>query len=154
MDLQKYYYGYDEFKNDVTQLASLVEPYGADTYVAIARGGLTLGHFLAQTLDTRRLYTLNSIHYEKQQKLDFFEIFNLPNLEGAKRVLLLDDIVDSGETVQQILKVLTKKYPGIEFKVATIFYKPLATVQPDFALKEAKGWIDFFWEVDTVDSTN
>ncbi|MGM0623251.1 MAG: phosphoribosyltransferase [Campylobacterota bacterium] len=148
--MHKYYYGYDEFKNDVKELEKKVASFGADTFVAVARGGLTLGHFLAHNLDTRRLYTINSIHYEKEKKLDSFDIFNIPNLKDAKKVLLLDDIVDSGETMEELLQVLGAKYPGIEFKLATIFYKPAAKVQPDFALKQAYEWIDFFWEVDTA----
>jgi len=148
--LEKYYYGYDEFKDDVKELVELIKPYNADTYLAIARGGLTLGHFMANALDTRRLYTLNSIHYNGQDKLDTFDIFNIPRLDDAKRVLIIDDIIDSGETMQEILKILKLKYPKIEFKIATIFYKKSALLKPDFYLKEAKKWIDFFWEVDCL----
>jgi len=148
--LQKYYYGYDEFKDDVKSLEQLIKPFEADTFVAVARGGLTLGHFLAHNLDTRRLYTINSIHYEKQTKLDSFEIFNIPNLCDAKKVILLDDIIDSGETMEQLIKLLHQKYPQIELKVATLFYKPTAKVKPDFTLKQAHKWIEFFWEVDTA----
>ena len=32
--------------------------------LAVARGGLTLGHSLAVALENRNLFTLNSIHYE------------------------------------------------------------------------------------------
>ncbi len=28
------------------------------------------------------------------------------------------------------------------------FYKKTAVLQPDFAVREANEWIDFFWEVD------
>ena len=45
-------------------------------------------------------------------------------------------------------KILKDKFPGVEFKLATIFYKKTAVLQPDFCVKEAKGWIDFFWEAD------
>ena len=148
--LKKYYYSYDEFREDVKDLVELVKPYNADTYLAIARGGLTLGHFIANAINSRRLFSLNSIHYEKDKKLNTFEIFNIPNLEDAKRVLIIDDIIDSGETMKEILKILQKKYPSIEFRVATIFYKNSACFKADYALKEATEWIDFFWEVDCL----
>ena len=32
---------------------------------------------MAQALDMRNLYTLNSIHYEGELKLDTFNIFNI-----------------------------------------------------------------------------
>ncbi len=148
--MKKYYYSYNEFIKDVKDLIKLIEPFKADTYLAIARGGLTLGHFIANATNSRRLFSLNSIHYEKDKKLDILDIFNIPNLDDAKRVLIIDDIIDSGETMQEILKVLKKLYPNIEFKVATIFYKKSASFKADFALKEAKEWIDFFWEVDCL----
>ena len=150
--MEKYYYGYDEFKDDVKELVELTKPYNADTYLAIARGGLTLGHFMANALDTRRLYTLNSIHYNGEEKLDTFDIFNVPSLDDAKRVLIIDDIIDSGETMREIIKLLKVKYPNTEFKTATIFYKTSAVLKADFALKEAHEWIDFFWEVDIINA--
>ncbi|HGZ70991.1 MAG TPA: phosphoribosyltransferase [Nitratifractor sp.] len=148
--MEKKYYGYSEFLGDVKELSAKVKEYNPDTLLAVARGGLTLGHFMAQALDTRRLFALNSIHYEKESKLETIEIFNIPDLKSAKRVVVVDDIVDSGETLSEIIKVLQKAYPHCEFKLATIFYKPTAIIQADYTLKEAKEWIDFFWEVDPL----
>jgi len=146
--VQKYYYSYDEFLKDVETLSSKVKEFEPDTLLAVARGGLTLGHFMAQSLDTRRLFALNSIHYDKERKLDSLEIFNIPNLSDAKRVVIVDDIVDSGETLKGILTLLKQKYPNCEFKLATIFYKPTAIIEADYRVKKADQWIDFFWEVD------
>lgn len=146
--MEKFYYSYDEFAKDTQKLVDSCRDYNADILLAVARGGLTLGHLMAQALDTRNLFTLNSIHYEGELKLDTFNIFNIPDLSSAKRVLIIDDIVDSGETMQEILRVLGEKFPDTEFKLATIFYKPTAVLQPDYTVREAKEWIDFFWEVD------
>jgi xanthine phosphoribosyltransferase len=146
--LEKYYYGYDEFLRDTLNLSGQLKEYQPDTLLAIARGGLTLGHFLASALDTRRLFTINSIHYDDTKKLDTFDIFNIPNLVDAKKVVLIDDIVDSGETMREIKNLLESKYPSVEFKIATIFYKPTAVIEADFKVKEADKWIDFFWEID------
>ena len=65
---------------------------------------------------------------------------------------MIDDIVDSGETLQEIMKILREQYPECEFKIATIFYKSTAVIEADFAIKKAHEWIDFFWEVDLLDS--
>jgi xanthine phosphoribosyltransferase len=146
--LHKFYYSYDLFKKDTQILVNLCKCYNADILLAVARGGLTLSHLMSQALDIRRLYTLNSIHYEGQKKLDTFNIFNIPDLSNAKKVLIIDDIIDSGETMKEILSILTNKYPNIEFKIATLFYKQTALVKPDFSVREANEWIDFFWEVD------
>ena len=148
--MKKYYYKYDEFLGDVIALAHKIKEYSPDTILAVARGGLTLGQFIAEAIDTRRLFTLNAIHYNKERKLDSLEIFNIPDLRSAKRVIIVDDIVDSGETLKEVVHLLKQKYPYCEFKLATIFYKPTALIEVDYTIKEAYEWIDFFWEVDPL----
>ena len=49
--------------------------------------------------------------------------------------------------MSEILRILREKFPHCEFKIATIFYKKTAILSPDFAVKEANDWIEFFWEV-------
>ena len=149
--MKKVYYGYNECLEDCRVLIPQLKEYNPDALISIARGGLLLGHLLSEALDTREIYSLNSIHYEGTKKLDTFEIFNIPDLTRLHKIVLIDDIVDSGESMVEILKILQKKYPHCEFKVATIFYKTTALMQPDFSVKEAKNWIEFFWEVDLLE---
>ena len=148
--MEKCYYGYEEFVDDASALVHKIADFDPDTLLAVARGGLTLGHFMAQGMDTRRLFALNSIHYDKTQKLDTLEVFNIPDLSTAKRVLIVDDIIDSGETLREVLRMLKEQYPHCEFKLATIFYKPTAVIEADYTLEKAHDWIDFFWEVDLL----
>lgn len=145
---EKYYYGYEEFVQDTQVLVDKCRSYEPCVLLGVARGGLTLSHLMAQAMNMRNLYTLNSIHYEGELKLDTFNIFNIPDMSHAKKVLVIDDIVDSGETMREILKVLREKFPQTEFKLATIFYKPTAVIEADYTVKIADKWIDFFWEVD------
>jgi len=150
--LKKVYYGYEECIQDCKVLVPQLKEYKPDAMVAIARGGLVLGHLLSEALETREIYSLNSIHYDGTKKLDTFEIFNIPDLTRKHKVVLIDDIVDSGESMVEIIKILKEKYPHSEFKIATVFYKPSALIQPDFTVKEAKDWIEFFWEVDLLET--
>ena len=144
----KKYYSYNECVNDCKILLPQLKEYNPDALVAIARGGLTIGHLLAQGLNTNNLFTINSVHYNNMEKLNSFKITNIPNLQNFKKVILTDDIIDSGETMSEILKLLKLKYPHCEFKITTLFYKTTAIIKADFTVKEAKYWIDFFWEVD------
>ena len=146
--MEKLHYSYDLFRDDTKKLVESCKDYEADVLLAIARGGLTLGHFMSEALNMRNLYSLNSIHYEGELKLDTFNIFNIPDISHAKKVLIVDDIVDSGETMQEILRILKEKFPNVEFKLATLFYKKTAVLQPDYTVREATQWIDFFWEAD------
>ncbi|MCI6988774.1 MAG: phosphoribosyltransferase [Campylobacter sp.] len=141
------YYSFEEFRNDAKELAArLKNEFDPEAIVAIARGGMTLGHAVAMILDNRNLFTLNSIHYDGDKKLDEVKIFNIPDLSKFKSVILVDDMIDSGESMSEILRVLKRDYPSVNFKVATIFYKKRALLKPDFCIKEAKEWIEFFWE--------
>lgn len=145
---EKYYYGYDEFKKDTQILVDKCRDYEPNVILGVARGGLTLSHMMGQAMNMRNVFTLNSIHYEGELKLDTFNIFNIPDLSSAKKVLVVDDIVDSGETMREILKILREKFPKTDFKLATIFYKPTACLKADYSVKIADKWIEFFWEVD------
>ena len=140
------YYSYDEFKIDVNMLAKELKVYEPDVILAVARGGMTLGHFLAEALEMRDLYSINSIHYEETRKLDTIDIFNMPDLSKATKVVIVDDIIDSGETIIELKKVLLEKYPNLDLKVAAIYYKEKALLRPDFAAREATEWIEFFWD--------
>ena len=146
--MEKLYYSYDLFVKDTQLLVDKCRDFEPEILLAAARGGLTLAHLMSQAMDMRNLYTLNSIHYEGDLKLDTFNIFNIPDVSHAKKVLIVDDIVDSGETIREILKVLNEKFPNVEFRLATLFYKKTAVLKPDYYIKEANQWIDFFWEVD------
>ena len=150
--MKKVYYSYENCVEDCKVLLPQIKEYNPDALIAIARGGLVLGHLLSEALETREIYTLNSIHYDGTKKLDTFNIFNIPDLKGKTKVVLIDDIVDSGESMVEIIKILQEKYSDCEFKIATIFYKPTAIIQPNFTVKEAKDWIEFFWEIDLLET--
>ncbi len=141
------FYSFDEFHSDVKALSREVrDKYNPDVLLAIARGGLTLGHFMAEILEMRDLYSLNSIHYQETEKLETLDIFNIPDLSKKKKILLVDDIIDSGETMMEIKRIVKEKYPHVELKVATLFYKDTALMTPEFSIKHADDWIEFFWE--------
>jgi len=142
----KYYYCYNEFLKDLEKLTPKIKKYNPDTLLAIARGGMTIGHFLAERMNMRNVYSLNAISYEDDKKIGKPKIFNIPDLRDKKRVLLLDDISDSGETLEAVLQTLKKMYPNTEFKTLTLFFKKQTTVIPDIVLHETDKWIVFFWD--------
>ncbi len=141
-------YKYTNFISDLDQFIDQFRYYDPDIILSIARGGATLGHFIANRLKIRDLYSINSIHYNDKHKLTKVKVKNIPNLGKNRRVLIVDDIIDSGDSMYEILKILKKEYPANNYKVATLFYKKDAKIKPDFMLHEAKDWIDFFWELD------
>jgi xanthine phosphoribosyltransferase len=146
-----YYYSYDEFVNDIKSIIPTLKAEGFDSIVSIARGGATIGHFISEALELRELYSINSILYDDQEKMEIITISSIPNLNSNSKVLVVDDICDSGTTLKSVMQELHKEYSDIEFKSFTIYYKDSAVYTPDFKLKEANEWIDFFWSADTRD---
>ena len=142
------FYSYDEFAVDAKRMAKQIkDEFNPEVILAVARGGLTLGHSLAVALENRNLFTLNSIHYEDTNKLDTIQIFNVPDLSKYTKILLVDDIIDSGESMVEIKRELLKRYPNLDIKIATVFYKEKALLLPEFKVKEAHDWVEFFWDI-------
>ena len=142
------FYSYDEFAVDTKKMAKQIkDEFDPEVILAVARGGLTLGHSLAVALENRNLFTLNSIHYEDTNKLDTIQIFNVPDLSKYTKILLVDDIIDSGESMIEIKRELLKRYPNLDIKIATVFYKEKALLLPEFKVKEAHDWVEFFWDI-------
>lgn len=142
------FYSYDEFAVDAKKMAKQIkDEFDPEVILAVARGGLTLGHSLAVALENRNLFTLNSIHYEDTNKLDTIQIFNVPDLSRYTKILLVDDIIDSGESMVEIKRELLKRYPNLDIKIATVFYKEKALLLPEFKVKEVHDWVEFFWDI-------
>jgi len=144
---KKIYYPYNEFRDDLKILIKNIDQ-NFDTIVPISRGGLCIGQMFGEFYDIRQVYTINTISYEETKKLDEVKVFHLPNLEHSNRVLIVDDIVDSGDTLVTVLEVLKKKYPKVTFFTASIFYKSTAVIEPTWWVKKPSGWIEFFWSED------
>lgn len=143
----RYYYGYEEFVSDCHRLTEMID-WEFDTIIGISRGGLTLSHLFGEYYDIRQVYAINTIGYDDAIKLESTKVFNIPDITASKNVLIVDDIVDSGDTLELVLSLLSQQYPDCNFKSASLLYRQSATIEPDWYSQLAKQWIDFFWSVD------
>ncbi|HID47592.1 MAG TPA: phosphoribosyltransferase, partial [Methanococcaceae archaeon] len=123
-----------DFKEDLRTLTQKIDQnfdaVSFDAILGIARGGLSMAQFLGEYYDKREVYSINTIGYDDTQKNDTVEVFNIPELKSAKKVLIVDDIVDSGDTLVEVLSVLNEKYPNVTFMTASLFYKKTAKITP------------------------
>lgn len=143
-----YYYSYEEFVVDTKKLIVCVDDFKPEVIVGIARGGLTLSHSIAEGMDIREVQTLRTELYDKSCKRDELSIFDTCDFSDKTRVLVVDDISDSGDTLNAIMNHLKSKFQSIEFKSATLFYKKTSCYEPDYWINDATQWIEFFWEKD------
>lgn len=142
------YYSYDNFKIDTNKLLLEIKEFNPEVLVGIARGGLTLSHALAEGLNIRNVQTLSTELYDRTKKRESICISGECEFENIERVLVIDDIADSGDTLKAIMDLLDANFPEVEIKSATLFYKQTSIFEPDFWINEADEWIDFFWERD------
>ena len=140
---------YESFGIAARELATTVLESGfePDWIVAIARGGLIIGGALAYALGHKNIATVNVEFYTGiDDRLDvpveLPPVLNLDDLVN-RRVLLVDDVADTGETLQL---VLDKCRPAVEeIRTAVLYHKPRSIVVPDYAWRVVSSWIDFPW---------
>lgn len=125
-------------------LASGFEP---EVVVAIARGGLLPAGAIAYGLGVKNCGAINVEFYTGiGTVLDAPEVLP-PELDMAyldgRRVLLVDDVADSGRTLALAVQLLKDK--GADVRSVTIYTKPSTIIQPDFAWKDTDLWINFPW---------
>lgn len=118
-----------------------------DCIVTIARGGLALSNMLADLLNVPvAVFTVNT--YKEMHKLSQPEIrFGISPEINDKRVLLFDDIADTGDTLAFGVDYL-KKSGVLEVKTASLYLKPKSIVTPDFFFERVNEWVIFPFEID------
>lgn len=118
--------------------------------VGIERGGVPLAKALARELDLPSL-TIKISYYIGDKKQDT-PVVDLRGVTFSSEdvVLIVDDLVDTGGTVELLKRML--KDLCIPNKVAVYFYKPHSTVVPDFFVETTEDWIVFPWEQSECES--
>jgi hypoxanthine phosphoribosyltransferase len=104
--------------------------------------------FLAQLTDHRLIDTFCIWSYTGEKPtLPTHTQKNFEHLEG-KRVLLIDDLVDTGATMESALYWIKRWNPS-SVLTAVIVKKAGSNFTPDFWVQEAPEgqWIDFPWEI-------
>jgi len=105
-------------------------------FVAILNGSFMFASEIMKRVTVPSQITFVRIQtYEGMQTTSkYTEVFGLTDNIENKTVVILEDIVDSGFTIQSMLKMLDAKKPK-EVKVATLLFKPEALqcdVKPDY----------------------
>ncbi|GAA3649571.1 phosphoribosyltransferase [Microbacterium marinilacus] len=138
--------GFGEATRDLARRI-LDDGFEPEVVVAIARGGLLPAGAIAYGLGAKNCGALNVEFYTGiGTVLDAPEVLP-PELDMAyldgRRVLLVDDVADSGRTLALAVDLLTAQ--GADVRSVTIYTKPSTIITPDYAWKDTGLWIDFPW---------
>ena len=120
------YYSWDAYIDLNERLVAKVaeSDWQFDSILCLSRGGMRPGDFFSRVYDMPLAILATSSYREKagtvQSDLDIAEcITGVSELSG--KVLLVDDMVDSGKTIREVVRHLKERYPAItEIRVAVL----------------------------------
>lgn len=118
-----------------------------DVIVGIARGGLVPARILSDMLGNGELQTMRIKFYDAVGKTTERPTILSPQLKvKGKRILLVDDIADTGKSLAAAMEHLKEGEAGAVFTVA-LAKKPSSSLVPDLYTLETDAWVIFPWEV-------
>lgn len=140
---------YERFGEASRELAGMVveSGYHPDWVVSIARGGLLIGGAIGYALSIKNIATINVEFYtDVDERLEvpvvLPPVLNLLDLDDTS-VLVVDDVADTGETLQLVIDLLSVHVS--EVRSLVLYEKSRSVVKPDYVWKRTDQWINFPW---------
>ncbi len=144
------YVSNDEYHNLIEKLAIRIHQSGwqFDTILCLARGGMRPGDILSRIFD-KPLAIMSTSSYRaqagtQQGRLDIAHYITTPRGEIAGKVLLVDDLADTGKTLAAVIEQLRTNYkPITELRSAVIWTKGLSAIKADYSIESlpTNPWI-------------
>ena len=150
------YVTWDQYHALIEKLALQVHQSGwqFNQIICIARGGLRVGDVISRIYDLPLAILSTSSYTEKagtiRGELMIAEQMTMASGRLGDRVLLVDDLVDSGVTLEAVTRTLPQRYPQITaLRTAVIWYKACSVFKPDYFIEylPENPWIHQPFEV-------
>jgi uncharacterized protein len=119
-----------------------------DIIVGVCRGGWVPARILSDLLRNSNLASVKAKKYLGIGKAKSESTLTQPlstNVLG-KKVLIVDDVADSGDSLKLIINHAVQQ-GAKQVKTATIYFKPCCRIKPDYFEQETSSWIVFPWEI-------
>lgn len=145
----KEYLGWGQIEGLVDRLLEQL-PRDYDALLAVTRGGLVPAGLIAEKINQRNVIVAAVMFYtDEGETLDEPVFLQFPSdaILNRKRVLIIDDIWDSGRTAMGVKERI--EAAGGEAEIAVLHYKPGQSVyeeEPDYYVVETDHWIVYPWE--------
>ncbi len=118
-----------------------------DLVIGIARGGVPLAMVIADKLgvkvDIINVKSYTGIGKEERTKPRILSTLT-DGIKGG-RILLVDDLVEHGDTMKLVSAYIRKRKPK-ELRTAVLFKKPWSKFEPDYFLRKVDRWVVFPWD--------
>jgi hypoxanthine phosphoribosyltransferase len=145
-------YNWNDIERLCRELARKIKAsdFKVDAIVAIARGGWVPARILADLLGVRELHSVKTEHWGIVATVTGKATITQPlntRLDG-KNVLIVDDVVDTGETMN-IVKDHVLSLGAKEVRTAVLDYKKTSSFVPDYFGSEMESWkwIVYPWSI-------
>jgi uncharacterized protein len=134
------YVSWSDYHQKIEQLAAQIYQSGWEfnQIICLARGGLRVGDILSRIYD-KPLAILATSSYSgagKQERgnLIFSQHVTMTTKTLGSRILLVDDLVDSGVTLKDTIPWLKEysKTPVEDIRTAVLWYKGCSVIAPDY----------------------
>ena len=126
---------WDQFVTDIQELASDIRDdssFTPDFLLGIARGGWIPTYYLSTILSVKNIASIGIKYTDKDRTVR--EIYSLPDaLPKNARVLLIEDILESGRSMEEAAHILEEK--GVEVYTAALYIAKNALYVPDFYVR-------------------
>jgi uncharacterized protein len=145
------YISWSEYGNLAEALAEKIRAHGKryDLVVGIARGGIPVAMVVSDHLDVK-IDFVNVKSYNDIGKRTAPRILStLTETVADKDVLLVDDLVDQGDTLAFMKRYLEDQKPKT-LETAVMFRKPWSKTEPDYFLESISEWVVFPFELGEV----
>ncbi len=124
------------------------ENYVPDVIVAVMRGGWVPARIVLDMLKVSGLAAIEIKFYKGIGEARERPILTQPLIVSVrdKKVLIIDDVVDTGKSLSVAVETL-KLYGPSQIKTAALVVKPWSIVIPDYYALRSDAWVIFPWEL-------
>ena len=145
------YVSWPEYGNLAEALAEKVRSGGKrfDLVVGIARGGMPVAMVVSDRLDVRIDFINVKSYFGIGERGTPKILSTLTEEIAGKNILIVDDLVDQGDTMKVVEGYLSGQGPKL-LEVAVLFKKPWTRFEPDYYLEVVDRWVVFPFELNEV----
>lgn len=150
MYTEKLLLSWDDIHADIEHLRHKCssENLGYDWVIGITVGGLIPLALIAKALETRNVTTISAHSYDNTNTRGALKIEVLPQIElEGKRILLIDEIADSGVTLHTIREHLQNtQHPEVVHTATLCMREDRCKFPPDMYARVVHQWVVFPWD--------